>query len=592
MKRILLGVIAVVVAVVSMGAVASADVNNFVIERFEADYYLGGDQEGRSTLAITEKIVARFNTPNQNHGIERAIPKTYQGHPTGLKITSIKDENGGPLEYSTRESNGNEVLRIGNPDAFVQGVKTYEISYTQRDVTFYPSDAKELQEFYWDVNGTGWKQPFGEVKVRVHLEPEILPTFKKDALSCYQGQEGSNERCAIELRDNVVHASVTNLPAGGNMTVALGFAAGTFREYQQPLIEKIMDTLLAIWTVVLVIGSLVGFVLIFVFSHWYSKLNNRPKDRGTIVPEYLPPKEASVLVSAHIGENTRSDMVAEIVDLAVRHYLKLYQTKEKSFWKNAEYELEIVKPIDDLRDEEQKFLTILFGKENVAVGSRLEMKKLQSDYSIAGKLQINKTWLGKQIQGPLGFRQKDEMAAKGLKRAGVWTCVIAIITISPMLLIAAVVALVCAYQLRPLTDKGLVLRRYLAGLKMYIDVAEEERLKMLQSPEGAEKVGKVEADGSSKQLVKLYERVLPYAVLFGQEKQWNEQLGRYYEQSGSTPDWYVGHSAFSAAMFTSSMNDFSTTTNSYSAALSSSSSGSSGGGSSGGGGGGGGGGGW
>ena len=112
---------------------------------------------------------------------------------------------------------------------------------------------------------------------------------------------------------------------------------------------------------------------------------------------------------------------------------------------------------------------------------------------------------------------------------------------------------------------------------------------MLQSPEGAEKVQVEAAD--EKQLVKLYERVLPYAILFGQEKEWTKQLGRYYEHLGSQPDWYAGHGAFNAAMFASSMNSLSSAANSVSS-YSSSSGGSMGGGFSGGGGGGGGGGGW
>ena len=49
-----------------------------------------------------------------------------------------------------------------------------------------------------------------------------------------------------------------------------------------------------------------------------------------------------------------------------------------------------------------------------------------------------------------------------------------------------------------LTDKGLALRRYLAGLKMYIEVAETERLKMLQSPEGD---GVIAAAGSDSKVI-------------------------------------------------------------------------------------------
>lgn len=93
--------------------------------------------------------------------------------------------------------------------------------------------------------------------------------------------------------------------------------------------------------------------------------------------------------------------------------------------------------------------------------------------------------------------------------------------------------------------------------------------------------------------MKLYERVLPYAMLFGQEAEWNKQLGAYYEYINSQPDWYQGNStAFNAAIFVGAMSSFSTSTTTYTISSSSSSSGSSGGGSSGGGGGGGGGGGW
>jgi hypothetical protein len=89
-------------------------------------------------------------------------------------------------------------------------------------------------------------------------------------------------------------------------------------------------------------------------------------------------------------------------------------------------------------------------------------------------------------------------------------------------------------------------------------------------------------------VVKLNEKLLPYAVLFGHEKEWAEELGRYYEELGQQPTWYAGHGAFNAGLFASSIGSMAASTAS---AYSSSSGGSSGGASSGGGGGGGGGGG-
>lgn len=144
-----------------------------------------------------------------------------------------------------------------------------------------------------------------------------------------------------------------------------------------------------------------------------------------------------------------------------------------------------------------------------------------------------------------------------------------------------------------LTNKGLALRRYLEGLKYYITVAESERINMLLGPDGAQKNAELHIDArDNRQRVVLYERLLPYAILFGQEKNWSKQLGAYYDETDQQPTWYRGSTSFNAATFGAAMSTFTSATATYGGGSSSSSGGSSGGGSSGGGGGGGGGGGW
>ena len=76
-------------------------------------------------------------------------------------------------------------------------------------------------------------------------------------------------------------------------------------------------------------------------------------------------------------------------------------------------------------------------------------------------------------------------------------------------------------------------------------------------------------------------------IMFGQERKWTKELGKFYEQEGVNPSWYSSTSGIITANALSS----GISSMSYSA-ISSSSGGSSGGGSVGGGGGGGGGGGW
>ena len=48
-----------------------------------------------------------------------------------------------------------------------------------------------------------------------------------------------------------------------------------------------------------------------------------------------------------------------------------------------------------------------------------------------------------------------------------------------------------------------------------------------------------------------HERLLPYAVLFGVERDWIRQLGAYYESTGAQPHWYAGSAAFNASAFVS-----------------------------------------
>jgi uncharacterized membrane protein YgcG len=138
----------------------------------------------------------------------------------------------------------------------------------------------------------------------------------------------------------------------------------------------------------------------------------------------------------------------------------------------------------------------------------------------------------------------------------------------------------------PVTARGAEVRDHLTGLELYIHLAEADRLRMLQSPEGALRE-RNESTGDT-DVLKVYEALLPYAVLFGLEKEWSVELSRYYTER--SPDWYSGSGAFNGAIFASSIASMSDSiASSYTGSASSSSRGGSGGGGSSGGGGGGGG---
>ncbi|MBC7943000.1 DUF2207 domain-containing protein [Candidatus Saccharibacteria bacterium] len=589
MKKMTVHIVLFAVSIIVLAGfsqtVSAADTNNFTINSFQIDYYLNRDSEGRSTLKTIEKIEAEFPNFDQNHGIERAVPKSYDGHSTGLEVASVTDGQGKSVNYTTYQSNDNEVIRIGKSDQYVQGIQKYEITYNQRDVTRYFADTQS-DEFYWDTNGTQWAVPIKRLNAALHFEGDVATKLNGNQ-KCYFGVAGANEPCSIAVSSDGFTVEASNLNPYENVTMAVGFQAKTFSAYQATLLDKLFVG----WVILQFITTFVGFILTMVFTYRYIRESNRRSELGTVIPEYLPPKDASVTVSASIYNKQTTAFSAQLIDFAVRHYVKIYQTRDKSFFKPAQYELEIIKDISDLRSEEQEIIRDIFPA--TAVGTRLAMKDMKKN---ATKMYLNfsdnQKKLDTNIRGAYGLRSKGDNQRSWFKRAAAIALVMSIVTLSPMLFVASIIGFVCAFILWPLTDKGLALFRYLEGLKMYINTAEVERLRMLQSPEGAAKLDALIDTNDTRQLVKLYERVLPYAILFGQEKEWNKQLGQYYESLNASPDWYAGNSAvFNAVLFSSAINNFNSATT-YSNPASSSSGGSGGGGFSGGGGGGGGGGGW
>lgn len=564
---------------------SAAGVNDFVIQDYQIEYYLGKDKDGHSTLKTVESITALFPQIDQNHGIERAIPITYDGHGTNIHLSSITDATGRALQYQTRGENNNTILRIGDANTYVHGPQVYKITYTQRDVTKFFQNTND-DEFYWDTNGTGWAVPIQSLSARFHITDDSLRSALTGKQACYQGKAGSTATCTLAPASDGFTASATQLAPYENMTVAIGFKPHTFQQYQRSLGEK----LAVLWGIVQIVTSMAAFILcIYIFVQYY-KRSNRTAEMRTIIPEYLPPPDTSVATSSQIARKSNLAFSAQLIDFAVRHYIKIYQTREKRWFRQANYELEIVKDISTLKDEEQEVFRDIF--DDPVVGARLDMATLHNNSTVARKLMDNSSKLALHMTGAYGLRARDSVQTAWFRRLGKWTLVAALLTLSPALLVAGGIAFICSLTLHPFTDKGLALARYLKGLELYIKVAESERLKMLQSPEGAAKLPAPIDTNDTRQLIKLYERVLPYAILMGQETEWNKRLGQYYERVNESPTWMGGNNAaFSAVAFGSFMNSLNTVAT-YSDPSSSSSGGSGGGGSSGGGGGGGGGGGW
>jgi len=558
--------------------VSAVDVNNFTIRDYEINYTLDRDANGKSTLLTEEVITAEFPNYDQNRGIERAIPSSYDGHTTSLKILSVEDQYGAAQNYTTYDSSGGTVVRIGDADIYVRGIQVYKITYSQTDVTKFFADANK-DEFYWDTNGTDWRVPIDNLRVTLYVANNLQVQLD-GSKACYFGEYGSNAKCEITQDGTVFTVTQENIRTNQNVTLAIGFQAGTFVAYKPSAIE----TFVAMWFVLVVITSFISFFVIVWLCVSYKRRSDRDSEVGTIIPEYIPPKNASVTIVGMLINKQSKLFSAQVIDLAVRHYLKITETRQKAFFKTANYSIEIISDTSKLREEEQELLRDIFVSPEI--GKKYDTDSIKRDYAMGIRISDNNLKATKNIKTIYNLRAKDEVQTKKFRTRAAVILILALLTLSPGLLIAAVIAFIMSILISPLNDAGLELKRYILGMEMYIKVAEEERLKILQSPEGAPEP--IDTTDNTR-MIKLYERMLPYAILFGLEKEWSKRLGDYYETTNAQPNWYSGNNAvFNAVVLTSAISSFNNTT-SY---ANSSSSGSGGGGSSGGGGGGGGGGGW
>lgn len=90
-------------------------------------------------------------------------------------------------------------------------------------------------------------------------------------------------------------------------------------------------------------------------------------------------------------------------------------------------------------------------------------------------------------------------------------------------------------------------KEHILGLKLYLEVAEKERIQKLQSADAP-----YMRNAAPKKTVELFEKLLPYAMVFDVEESWAKQFADIYT---TPPEWYSGRfNAFSAAYLVGSIN--------------------------------------
>jgi len=439
----------------------------------------------------------------------------------------------------------------------------------------------DYDELYWNAVFQDREVSVKQAKVEVSLSEQI-DEVKARMFIGYAGTK--NEYNDYQINGNKVIFSGEDLSPNQYLTIVVSWPKGFV---SKPFLYRNQAIILLTLLIALVIPII---VFIRAFKVW-SKKGKDPKIDKTIIAHYEPPNN---LEPAVIGVLTRQnvdikDILATVVNLAVRGYLRIREEENKFlFIKSKEYVFEKIKQDGNLKPFEARIMNDLFEKGDVVSSNDLKnkfyknipgiKKEIHREVGQTGLFNANIQETRKKYLKPyifililaVIFLFASIITITSLGLNGVFIICALILGLS--LGISSVMGIVFALYMPVLTDMGLEAKWQALGFKEYLQTAERFRIRA--------------------ETLDTFSRFLPFAMIFGVEKQWAKRFSDFsYQQQG----WYHPAAVYSGqggtpASFGEFSSSFSSFASSVSSTFSSAPGGSGAGGAAGGGGGGGGGG--
>lgn len=550
---------------------ARQNVNDWYFKDFDSQIIVNND----SSLDITETIVADCGNAPDKHGIYRILPTQIDTEgkkiKTPVKLISINNENGMPYEFETINSlmDGTLTWKIGSASRTVRGVNTYVIHYVvQNAIRFSNPDFDEL---YWNLNGNFWDLEIDKFHASIIFPQEIKTQNSK--VEYYTGDFGSKDKGLATYKwssPNVLEfVSTKTLLKRQGITASITFPKNIITPYQPSFLEKYGEYLYFLIPLA---------VLAILFLLW-RKYGDDPDFNKTIIAEYeipagLSPIETGMIMKSGGFNNTF--ITAEIISLATKGLITIKEIESKVlFFTNKDHELtKNYNPEADktLNEAQHEIVEGIFKD-----GQTVKLSSLKNSFYKnipAIKKATTKILKDKGYLETTGFYMGNIL--KGL---GALLVILSVplgsssffLTIS--LFVTAVIMIVFSFIMPKRTLAGTEMNWKINGFKLFMETVDKDRAEFYEKEN-------------------IFEKCLPYAILFGMTKIWINKIKEIYGQeyfASHVPIWYVGSTN---SFDVDSFGNFIENLSSDISAATGSPSGAGGAGMSGGGGGGGGGGGW
>ena len=595
-------------------------------------------------MTVTETIAVACEGDRIKHGIYRDFPTRYRdGYGNTMKVAfevQTVSKNGRSEPWWTEDKSNGVRVYMGSKDVTLEpGEYTYTLTYrTDRQLGFF----EKHDELYWNVTGNAWEFPIERVSATVELPPGAS-ILSSEAYTGLSGEQGKDFEASRDYRGRAVFRTTRALNPEEGLTIVVMWPKGFVREPTRA--EKIEALFTDNGSTAAGAAGIV-VLLIYYLVAWLKvgrdpeegviiPLYKAPKGFSPAAVRYV----------MRMGFDDKA-FAAAVVNMAVKGYLTIDEDtsgdytltrKDTAFSDLSRDETQIARQLFSERNslvietanhatikkvlknhrmnlavdyEKTYFLTnkgMLIPGLVISVIALVILVLLGRSLAMAGFMTV---WLSGWTAGcaTLVYRAftlwKAAITGTSGKAAsfimalfislfslpflagegfGLWVFANATSLAAVLCIFTIVLLNILFYHLmKAPTIKGRRTMDQIEGLKLYLSVAEKDRLNQLNPPEKTPEV---------------FEKFLPYALALDVEQEWCEQfadvLAAARAENRYSNTWYTGSSFATAGALglASSLSSLSSSISSSSSPPGSSSGGG-GGGSSGGGGGGGGGGGW
>ncbi|MGO1544360.1 MAG: DUF2207 family protein [Gulosibacter sp.] len=324
------------------------------------------------------------------------------------------------------------------------------------------------------------------------------------------------------------------------------------------LLLSIFLALIAIVQVVLLVGALI-------------RRKQRNSIRGrTIYPRYEPPHGVSPLQAAAIFPKGKHGIASELLDLAVKRIVRIIAF-DRPGRRRTRWGVELLQPIPpNLAWTTGRVAEAFFGGTYTGL---VELRRLPSTTKrtlgeVSSTVRKDPAYFSSESRGTcLGILAIVVLCVAGFGLSFMTfereseTVALIFAGLCSLTSIAFLVGMGKVVSARSLSEGGLRVLEQLEGLRMFMTIAESDRLRMLQAPATAHR-----EPHHAGQLLRLYEPLLPFAAIFNILPQWGNLVRDLAHISGADggsgdPGWYTsdgstGNDFADAGDFGRALEDF------------------------------------